>query len=501
MVAIKNLIYKTRITIICRGLDACVNNSLLLAGYFLVHYKLEFYPILCSVGMGRRKKRLSAMKVSLRDILYGFEDREEERLFVFDYFRRFKTQVRMGILIAIFIYLVFYFIDIYVFPELEPHLLINRLFITSIFALIFGLSFTRYFARYMQCFLLFFGIVAALGILWKLHLLNANGYDFSFFYPGLILTSAIVTFYMRVRFVHSALLNLFVIASYVVLFVFYIHPVPDTSRIDLNQTFVNSLFFIVGSSFLSLYGAYYLEIITRNEYLTRLHINQLNSNLEIVVEQRTTELEDEKRKNISRLLEGQEKERERISKELHDGVCCQLALIKMNLEALKQPIELSDLSQPLAAIENLARDVHDISHNQSVFILQSVGLPKAIESSLYQMLSRCQAHFNVYFHQINGGLPAATQLMLYRVFQEALNNIVKHAQATEVDIQLVQHDDQLSFVVADNGKGFNVTNGHPGLGLHNMRMRIENQLQGQLIIDSAPGYGTTIIVNLKSEEP
>lgn len=440
------------------------------------------------------------MKVSLRDVLYGFEDREEERLFIFDYFKRFQRQVRFGILIAIFIYFIFYFIDINVFPELEPRLLVNRLLVTSIFAVIFCLSFTRFFARYMQCFLLLFGIVAALGILWKLRLLNQNGYDFSFFYPGLILTSAIVTFYLRLRFVHSALLNLFVIGTYVLLFVFCIHPVAGNSPIDLNQTFVNSLFFIVGSSFLSLYGAYYLEIITRNEYLTRLHINQLNSNLEMLVKERTAELEDEKRKNISRLLEGQEKERGRISKELHDGVCCQFAVIKMNLEARQQAQEFSDLSQPIAAIENLTRDVRDISHNQSVFILQSVGLTKAIESCLYEMLPRCEAHFNVYFHCVNGGLPAATQLMLYRVFQEALHNIVKHSQATEVDIQLVRHDNQITFIITDNGKGFDVNNGHPGLGLHNMRMRIENQLQGELIIDSQPGYGTTIIANLKSEK-
>lgn len=64
----------------------------------------------------------------------------------------------------------------------------------------------------------------------------------------------------------------------------------------------------------------------------------------------------------------------------------------------------------------------------------------------------------------------------------------------------MRHDNQITFIITDNGKGFDVNNGHPGLGLHNMRMRIENQLQGELIIDSQPGYGTTIIANLKSEK-
>ena len=432
--------------------------------------------------------------------MYGFQERESERLFQLDYFNRFKKQVRVGLLMSIFIYLVFYFIDIDVFPELEPRLIVNRLLVSSIFAVILGVSFTKFFARHLQGFLLLFGVVAALGILWKLHLLNLNGYDFSFFYPGLILVSGIVTFYLRVRFVPAVLLNLIVVSAYAVLFVFFIQTISDDSPIDGTQTFVNSMFFLVCNSFLSLYGAYYLEKMTRNDFLTQQRIQHLNDHLQDEVQQRTAELVDEKRKNIGLLLEGQERERARISKELHDSVGCQLALIKMNLEARQQAQDSSDLSQSIAAIGNLTREVRDISHNHSVFVLQSVGLTNAIEGYIYQMLPRCEAHFNIYFHQINGSLPSATQLMLYRVFQEALHNIVKHSEATEVDIQLVRHDDQLSFIIYDNGKGFHVNSTHRGIGLHNMRMRIENQLQGELIIDSQPGYGTTIIANLKSEE-
>jgi len=447
-----------------------------------------------------KEKLLSPIKVSWRDILAGFSDRENEERFINHYFNRFKVQVRFGLLISIFTYLIFYFIDINVFPELEPKLLINRILVTSIFAIILGFSFTKVFARKMQWFLLLFGLVAAMGILWKLHLLNHNGYDFSFFYPGLILTSAIVTYYLRVRFVPTTLFNIFVVVVYIWIFIAFIEPIPPNSPINLTQTFINSLFFLIGNSFMSLYAAYYLEKMTRNDFLAQQHIHYLNDHLQHEVQQRTAELLEEKRKNIRLLLEGQEKERKRISKELHDSVGCQLALVKMNLEAQQQAQDFSDLSQSIAAVADLIKDVRNISHNHSVFVLQRVGLTNAIESSLYQMLPRSHAHFNVYLHQLNGSLSAAAQLMLFRVFQEALNNIIKHSEATEVDIQLVRHDQQLSLVICDNGKGFNVNGAHHGLGLHNMRMRIENQLEGELIIDSQPGFGTTLIANIKSEK-
>jgi len=447
-----------------------------------------------------KKKNLSPTKVSWWNILAGFSDHENEQRFIKHYFNRFKVQVQFGLLISIFIYLAFYLIDINVFPELEAKLLINRILVTSIFTIILGFSFTKVFARQMQWFLLFFGLVAATGILWKLRLLNYSGYDFSFFYPGLILTTAIVTFYLRLRFVHSALLNVFVILAYIAVFIVFIEPIPPNSPISVKQTFINSLFFLFGSGALSLYAAYYLEKMTRNNFLAQQHIQYLNDHLQHEVQQRTAELTEEKRKNIKLLLDGQEKERKRISKELHDSVGCQLAIVKMNLEAQQQAQDFSDLSHSIGAVADLIKDVRNISHNHSVFVLQKVGLTKAIENSLYQMLPRSQAHFNVYLHQLNGSLSAAAQLMLFRVFQEALNNIIKHSEATEVDIQLVRHDQQLSLVIYDNGKGFNVNGRYYGLGMHNMRMRIENQLEGELIIDSQPGNGTTLIANLKNEK-
>ncbi|MFP4471912.1 MAG: sensor histidine kinase [Bacteroidales bacterium] len=333
--------------------------------------------------------------------------------------------------------------------------------------------------------------------MWKLWFLNLNGYDFSFFYPGLILTTGIVTFYLRVRFVQAALLNIITILSYILLYAFFIREVPSGSQISLNQIFVNSLFFIICSSFLSLYGAYYLEKFTRNDFLIRSEIEHLNNNLEALVDQRTAELEEEKQKNIRLLLEGQEKERERIAKELHDGVCNQLALLKLDLEHQIQKQDFSRISESLESILKINQEVRDISHNQSTYTLQKHGLQKAVENSVHQLINKHDIRFNVHFHNIGNSICETTQLMLYRVFQESVNNILKHSGATEVDIQLMQHENELNLTIYDNGRGFNknLVNGS-GLGLHNMQLRIEQQCNGKLIVDSQPDYGTTIIVNI-----
>jgi len=89
-------------------------------------------------------------------------------------------------------------------------------------------------------------------------------------------------------------------------------------------------------------------------------------------------------------------------------------------------------------------------------------------------------------------LPLPTKEALYRVAQEALNNVVKHARATHVALSLIATDDEIELLVRDDGKGFDPTAGFPGhLGLQSMRERIA-QLAGSLTLASAPGEGTTV---------
>lgn len=438
------------------------------------------------------------MKETLKNILTGFNDRIKEHQFRIDYHKKLITQIRIGFIISIFIYLVFFFIDNWVFRDLEPLLLLNRITASSLFALIFALSFTAFFQRHLQGFLLLFGIIATTGILWKLRLLNIHGYDFSFFYPGLILTTGIVTFYLRIRFVPATLLNLFSIGAYIFVYLFCLHNDEMYDSVTLSQTFVNSLFFVVGSSFLSVYGAFYLEKFTRKDFETQEEINQLNHNLDLLVKKRTAELETEKKKNVKLLIEGQEKERERISKELHDCINNQISLLKMDLESQMHKNDFDGMQRSINNLLKINEDVRKIAHNHSNFILKKSGIEMAIRSLIDKITDTSTLQFKLHFIGLHTQIPDDISLALYRVLQEALSNIVKHAEASNVEIQIMVYDHTIHLTIADDGKGFDIYNdNNGGIGLNNMKLRIENQCNGELIIDSKIGTGTTITVNVK----
>jgi signal transduction histidine kinase len=431
------------------------------------------------------------------NLIYGFEDQDNESLFIKDYYEKLKIQIRIGFLISIFIYLVFFFIDHWVFPELEPVLLINRITVVSLFVFILLLSYSRFFANYLQLILFIYGMIATFGIIWKLRLLNISGYDFSFFYPGLILTTSLITFYLRIRFIAAAWLHIISIASYVGLYLFFLEDSPIHSSVTLSQTFVNSLFFIICSSFLSLYGAYYLEILTRQDFENSRKLDYLNHSLEHRVKERTSELENEKKKSIRSLLEGQEKERERIARELHDNIHIQLAQLKQELEMQTEKGDFSNVKQTIEKILKINKEVRDLSHNQSSWILKRYGLVKAIEEQAVLIANEFNMKVNMDFFGMEKELPYEIQLNLYRSFQEAVHNTVKYACATKVDLQLIQKNKSIIFTISDNGKGFDISsyegNGH---GLQNIRLRIEKQLGGNVQIDSSPKAGTTIIMNV-----
>ena len=96
---------------------------------------------------------------------------------------------------------------------------------------------------------------------------------------------------------------------------------------------------------------------------------------------------------------------------------------------------------------------------------------------------------------LSNGCKPATEIVIYRIVQELLNNIVKHAAATEVLVQIMRHDNNLNITIEDNGKGFDVSSSqNKGNGLGNVRSRVD-YLKGQLDIQSVPGKGTSIHID------
>lgn len=439
------------------------------------------------------------MKNQRFNLIRGFYNREIEKDFQLDYFEKLKHQIRVGFALSISIYLIFYFIDSWVFAELEPQLMKNRIIVCSIFSIILASSFHHLFARYLQIMLLFFGSVAITGILFKIWLLNSSGYDFSFFYTGLILTISIVTFYLRIQFIYSVLLNLFCIISYVYLYLNFLEETPVHTSVTLAQSFVNSMLFVTSGSLLSSYGAYYLEAITRKDYIAKKQLWVLNNNLDQLVNQRTSELEKEKQKNISMLLKGQENERERIATELHDSISNQLTLIKHDLEYQNEKADFSSMRKTIEAVSDISQEVRFMSQNQSAHLLKKHGLPEAIQELANTLSVKYQIKISLHFHGTVQNINGEIGISLYRTCQEAMHNAIKHAQPSEIEVQLIRNHQSIELSITDNGKGFNPGQYKgTGSGLDNIKLRVEEQLGGLLSINSMPDRGTTIAISLNN---
>ncbi|MDQ8003461.1 MAG: histidine kinase [Pedobacter sp.] len=203
-------------------------------------------------------------------------------------------------------------------------------------------------------------------------------------------------------------------------------------------------------------------------------------------------------KLLAALLAGEERERNRTAKELHDAVASTLSAAKMQLNRISETNNTectASKEKTLALIDAAAREVRSISHNMAPNILLEEGLTHAIESFCHKA-SSSNLQITTYFFGDTTSLDAEYALIIYRIVQEAVNNIIKHANASEALVQLNVSDMQLDITIEDNGKGFDV-NGikKNGLGISNLINRIQ-LLNGSHEISSTINEGTNIYINI-----
>jgi PAS domain S-box-containing protein len=198
-----------------------------------------------------------------------------------------------------------------------------------------------------------------------------------------------------------------------------------------------------------------------------------------------------------RLISGQEMERRRIARELHDDVSQNLALVAVELERLGRerlsPAALSGrVAQILVRLKEASSGVHALSHQLHPAKLEHLGLAAALRG-LCRDLWQHGLVVGFTDRDVRRGLPQEVALGLYRIAQEALHNVVKHSGATRAEVELIGEPGALVLRVADGGKGFDP--GTPGekqgLGLISMRERVR-LLGGTMTLRSAPGLGTSL---------
>jgi two-component system NarL family sensor kinase len=202
------------------------------------------------------------------------------------------------------------------------------------------------------------------------------------------------------------------------------------------------------------------------------------------------------------VIDAEEHERTRIAADLHDGVGQLFSAVKMNLNGLFDRITVSReedrflAENTLALVDESCKEVRTISHQMMPNMLLRSGIASDLKNFI-EKIDADRLKINLETTGFKEKLESNVETMLYRIIQETINNVIKHAQATRLDIVLIRNADGISAVIKDNGVGFdaNKPGGFEGIGLKNILTRIE-YLRGTIKYDSALGKGTTVIVNV-----
>jgi len=213
--------------------------------------------------------------------------------------------------------------------------------------------------------------------------------------------------------------------------------------------------------------------------------------------------EEELVKVRKRVILAQEEERRRIARELHDDVTQRLAALAMAVGSIEQVPGQSTAprSDQLRAvrgqIEQLTADVHGLSRKLHPSTLEDLGLAQAIRSECERLEEQGGLEFDFDHDNLTGAIPPESSLTLFRIAQEALRNIQKHARARRVNIELTDVDGFLHLSVRDHGVGFRPEEAKASAGIGLVTMEERARLSGgRFSVRSSPGKGTTIEVSI-----
>lgn len=260
----------------------------------------------------------------------------------------------------------------------------------------------------------------------------------------------------------------------------------QNSRLTSWSLFITCLLLLVvaGISFLYYRNNKKLLIEKENNHLQQLKDIQLT----------------EKIRYGKALMAGEEIERQRLARDLHDGLGGALVGIKMSLsgkiaESTDQDY-VSDLIPVIKQLDNSVSELRHIAHNMMPANLIKFGLEVAIKD-LCETIPHEQIKVSYQAYGIRKDIPEQTELYIYRIIQELLNNALKHSEATEILVQCSQEGKIFSIAVEDNGKGFETEtlDKAKGMGFTNIRNRV-GFLNGHIDIESSTGEGTTVNIEV-----
>ncbi|WEK34531.1 MAG: sensor histidine kinase [Candidatus Pseudobacter hemicellulosilyticus] len=223
-------------------------------------------------------------------------------------------------------------------------------------------------------------------------------------------------------------------------------------------------------------------------------------------QQRITELEKEQQLMATEaVLKGEEQERTRLAKDLHDGLGGMLSSIKYSLNSMKSNLAMSPaiaqgFDRSMDMLDSSIHEMRRVAHNMMPEALVKFGLDAALRDFCNDInqsgaLKVSYQSYGLEDHAID----QSTAITIYRIVQELLNNTLKHAAAQQAIVQVSRSGEDISITVEDDGRGFSpiVLKDARGIGWSNIQSRVE-YLKGRLDVQSAPGKGTSVLIELKA---
>ena len=201
---------------------------------------------------------------------------------------------------------------------------------------------------------------------------------------------------------------------------------------------------------------------------------------------------EEQQRGLNAVIQATESERRRIARDLHDGIGQELGSLMLAFDQLQEEGSRESLKDRLATSIS---QVRTLSHQMMPRALELAGLAPALEELVQHSFGSTEIDAEYDAFRVPDELDAQVSLVAYRVAQELISNVIRHAEATEVSVQLTANADNLTLTVEDNGRGFVPDPTAPGIGLTNMRTRLK-QVKGSLQYESGEEGGTRALVRI-----
>ncbi|MBL0044328.1 MAG: sensor histidine kinase [Flavobacteriales bacterium] len=232
------------------------------------------------------------------------------------------------------------------------------------------------------------------------------------------------------------------------------------------------------------------------------HIRRVNAQERQLHERAVTDmLKQQEIRTLDAMMQGQETERGRIAKDLHDRLGSMLSAIKLQFSALEsrldkeQKLQERQFKQVFGMLDEAVSEVRRISHDLLKSSLSRFGLKGALEElrDTIHVPGKLEVETNLF--GLEERLEQRVEVATYRIVQECISNALKHAQATTLAIQVTRSSAMINIIVEDNGKGFDPLHVQEGMGMGNLRQRAA-ELGGVVGFDSRPGRGTTVNIDI-----